>query len=309
LERQKQLQQQGAGQQQQQEQKLEQKQKQEQKLEHKQDMALKQEQVHQQEQDMVLKQQNEYPTVLYLTPQGRYWRDTWALTDYEANERNTTHKQLIVLDLNGTLLCRQSRNVNGLRKVVPRPYLDEFLKFAVDNFAVMVWSSAQPGNINEMLKKTMSPHWERFVRVWDRRFCGLDGSYFYKSNSIKDLARICDGFSLEDSPTRNVYGTYEGYKGICSDKQGHWKLENIIIVDDSESKTALQKDNHVFIQSFEVFNPATKNDGSTDEELLKLKQYLTAYLEQNEPRQSLVSYMKEHPWLEFRNAANTVESQ
>ncbi|KAJ2618127.1 hypothetical protein H4S08_000051 [Coemansia sp. RSA 1365] len=250
-------------------------------------------------------QQKEEPSTLYLAPQTRRWEDTWALADYEANERNTTHKQLIVLDLNGTLLCRGPRVVDRLRSIKPRPYLDEFMDFALENFAVMVWSSTQPGNINEMLRKTLSPHWKKFVRVWDRRFCELDGVYFGKSKSVKDLARICDGFSLEDSPNRNIYGTYDGYKGICSDMKGHWTLENTIIVDDSESKTALQKDNHVFVKPFEILKSIPKVDESTDKELLKLKQYLTAYLEQKEPRQSLVSYLKEHPWLEFRNSVDT----
>ncbi|KAJ2083794.1 hypothetical protein H4R24_000565 [Coemansia sp. RSA 988] len=266
---------------------------------------LEQQQQQQTGQCQELKQSDDESTDLYLAPQSRNWKDNWTLADYEANERNTTHKQLIVLDLNGTLLCRGERIPNKARKVAPRPHLDEFLKFALENFAVMVWSSAQPANINEMMRKTMSPYWKDFVRVWDRRFCELDGQYYSKANSIKDLARIYNGFSLEDSPDRNVHGTYEGYKGICLDKQGHWTLDNIIIVDDSETKTALQKDNHVFVQTFDVFGSSVKNDEPADKELLKLKQYLAAYVEQEEPRPSLLSYLKEHPWLEFRNSPDT----
>ncbi|KAJ1645746.1 hypothetical protein LPJ64_002684, partial [Coemansia asiatica] len=177
------------------------------------------------------------------------WRDDLYLADFAANEERTMHKQLIVLDLNGTLVHRLQK-VGDTRKVVARPGLGEFLNFALENFAVMVWSSAQPASVVSMLKSGFGAHAQHLVRVWDRRFCDMEGKYFSKTKTIKDLSRITDGFDLSQSPNCNVYGTYDGYLGVYPAKQGHWKLEDIVLIDDSESKAALQKENHIFISTF-----------------------------------------------------------
>ncbi|KAJ2846607.1 hypothetical protein IWW36_004270 [Coemansia brasiliensis] len=239
---------------------------------------------------------------VYLVPQDRVWKDEWFHIKFEENERNCAHKELLVLDLNGTLVWRGPRKKNKSRDGYPRPFLNEFLKFAVDNFAVMVWSSAQPASIADMLNKMLSPYHKQFIRVWDRRFCDIEGEYFAKSRTVKDLERIFNGFSLADSPNFNVYGTYNGYTGMCSDAKGKWTIENTVIVDDSASKTALQKDNHIFISPFK--DPLRTNpDGSpADNQLLKLKEYLEGYTAHKEQYPALLDYLKTHPWLEFCNS-------
>ncbi|KAJ2123726.1 hypothetical protein IW147_002319 [Coemansia sp. RSA 720] len=241
---------------------------------------------------------------VYLVPQGKKWRDEWFHINFEANERKSTHKELIVLDLNGTLVWRGPRNQDKSRNGYPRPYLGEFLRFALDNFAVMIWSSAQPASVSDMMNKMLSPYCKEFVRVWDRRFCDLDGQYFNKAHTVKDLDRIVSGFSLGDSPHCNVYGTFNTYTGICSDAKDKWTLNNMIIVDDSESKTALQKDNHIFVSSFE--NPlAIKKDGSpADDELLRFKHYLEAYVSQREQYPNLLDYLTANPWLAYRDSGD-----
>ncbi|KAJ2228777.1 hypothetical protein IWW45_006467 [Coemansia sp. RSA 485] len=222
---------------------------------------------------------------------SRTWHDGMFLADYAANEEHTVHKQLIVLDLNGTLVHRSAK-VDGVRKTKARPGLSAFLSFALKNFAVMVWSSAQPGSIVSMLNSGFGAHAQDLVRVWDRRFCDLDGSYFSKSKSIKDLTRITDGFDLSKSPNCNVYGSYDGYLGVYPPKHGHWKLEDIVLVDDSESKAALQKDNHIFISTFA--------GQQHDFELDILKSYLQGYLDQKDALPHLLEYVKANPWLEYR---------
>ncbi|KAJ1906833.1 hypothetical protein LPJ81_001125 [Coemansia sp. IMI 209127] len=218
-----------------------------------------------------------------------------ALADYAQNECATTYSELIVLDLNGTLLKRSGTKKDKKRLAVPRPYLQEFLKFATENFAVMIWSTAQPSNINNMVSSMLSPYYERFVRVWDRRFCDLNGKYFSNAPSIKDLRKITDGFTLARAPNRNIYGTYNGYLGISSSMKRNWEMNNIILVDDSESKAALQKENHIFISPFEDITGE-----SDDRELLKLTQYLQCYLQNKKQYPNLVAYMSKHPWPEFQ---------
>ncbi|KAI9506534.1 NLI interacting factor-like phosphatase-domain-containing protein [Coemansia spiralis] len=239
------------------------------------------------------------PSSVLLPANRSEWEDKWVLADYAQNERATAHKELIVLDLNGTLLKREKHRKDKTRMAYARPHLPEFLAFAVENFAVMVWSSAQPGNINNMLEGLMSPYYKSFVRVWDRRFCQLDGRYFGKSSSLKDLRRITDGFTLMDSSTRNAYGTYDGYLGICPEKRDHWKMENVILVDDSKSKAAQQKGNHIFISSYD--GPKTNPD---DDELLKFTDYLKGYLARKSEYSDLLSYLSKHSWPEFRTAGS-----
>ncbi|KAJ2394046.1 hypothetical protein GGI23_004840 [Coemansia sp. RSA 2559] len=223
------------------------------------------------------------------------WKDDMTLVDYALNECATTYSELIVLDLNGTLLKRCKANKGKQRLAFPRPYLQEFLKFATENFAVMIWSTAQPSNVNNMVSLMLSPYYERFVRVWDRRFCDLRGNYFSKSPSIKDLRKITGGFTLADAPNRNVYGTYDGYLGVNLSMRRYWEMENIILVDDSESKAELQKENHIFISSFEDITGE-----SDDKELLKLTQYLQRYLQNKKQYRNLVTYMSKNPWPEFQ---------
>ncbi|KAJ1663221.1 hypothetical protein EV178_005195 [Coemansia sp. RSA 1646] len=223
------------------------------------------------------------------------WKDEMILANYMQNESATTHSELIVLDLNGTLLKRSGARKDKRRLAYPRPYLNDFLKFATENFAVMIWSTAQPQNVTNMVNLMLNPYHEKFVRVWDRRFCDLNGSYYSKSPSIKDLRKITDGYTLADSPHRNIYGTFDGYLGISPDMKDHWKMESIILVDDSESKAALQKDNHIFISSFE-----DKTSESDDKELLKLTQYLQSYLQNKEQYPDLLTYLSKNPWPEFR---------
>ncbi|KAJ2374758.1 hypothetical protein IW150_002922 [Coemansia sp. RSA 2607] len=213
--------------------------------------------------------------------------------DYSLNEAQSTHKQLIVLDLNGTLVYRQKRT--GGRLMVPRPGLEEFLDFALKNFAVMVWSSAQPASVLGMLDASFGEHASQLVRVWDRRFCHLDGNYFDKSSTVKDLRRITDGFNLSHSPHCSVYTSYNGYKGVNTENPGQWKLEDIILIDDSESKAFLQKDNHIFISTF---------SGQTyDSELSVLQTYLQKFLDNKDDYPHLLDYIKENPWLDYRKEA------
>ncbi|KAJ2492811.1 hypothetical protein IWW37_001109 [Coemansia sp. RSA 2050] len=161
----------------------------------------------------------------------------------------------------------------------------------------MIWSSAQPFSVNNMLQVFMKQEQKRFVRVWDRRFCGLVGAYYGKARTTKDLLKITEGYSLADSPHKNVYETYKGYLGIAPEMKGHWTLENTILVDDSETKAVQQKENHVHISSFE--------DLSRDDELLRLQHYLEMYVANKGAYPNLVDYLKEHPWPKFRDRASS----
>ncbi|KAJ2884119.1 hypothetical protein H4R27_002316 [Coemansia aciculifera] len=232
-----------------------------------------------------------------LSPAQSAWQDHWTPFDYAKNEAKTKHRQLIVLDLNGTLIKRGPRNNDKSRTGYARPHLLNFLQFILNHFAVMVWSSAQPYSVYNMLQMFMNEQQKRFVRVWDRRFCDLDGFYYGKAQTTKDLLKITSGYSLADSPHKDAYDTYKGYLGIAPEMKDHWTLENIVLVDDSETKAVRQKENHVHVSSFE--------DLRYDDELLKLHNYLEIFIASQDKYPNLVDYLKKHPWPEFRDRTSS----
>ncbi|KAJ2043704.1 hypothetical protein GGI08_007327, partial [Coemansia sp. S2] len=50
-----------------------------------------------------------------LSPAQSTWQDHWTPYDYAKNEVKAKHRQLIVLDLNGTLIKRGPRNSDKTR--------------------------------------------------------------------------------------------------------------------------------------------------------------------------------------------------
>ena len=91
-------------------------------------------------------------------------------------------RKLLVLDLNGTLLIRsaRSRASSGpqLRPVQPRPYMQSFRQylFCADTKAwldTMVWSSAQPHSVDDMVDKVFGATKGELKAVWNRKSLGL----------------------------------------------------------------------------------------------------------------------------------------
>lgn len=91
-------------------------------------------------------------------------------------------RKLLVLDLNGTLLIRspRSRAASGpqLRPVQPRPYMQSFRQylFCVETKAwldTMVWSSAQPHSVDDMVDKVFGTVKGELKAIWNRKSLGL----------------------------------------------------------------------------------------------------------------------------------------
>lgn len=133
-------------------------------------------------------------TVTPPAPQG-------PSSEYIATSNNPSHmltdpssfRKLLVLDLNGTLLHRSARSgKNGprypipgqegfqprLRSVHPRPYLPSFKSYLFhpttkEWLDVMVWSSAQPHSVHDMVDKCFHDEKRHFVAIWARDTLGL----------------------------------------------------------------------------------------------------------------------------------------
>lgn len=122
-------------------------------------------------------------------------------TEYITTSNDSSHlladpassRKLLVLDLNGTLLHRSPHsNKNSprypipgqegfqprLRSVHPRPYLSSFKSYIFHQSTkewldVMVWSSAQPHSVHDMVNKCFYDEKRHFVAVWARDTLGL----------------------------------------------------------------------------------------------------------------------------------------
>lgn len=99
-----------------------------------------------------------------------------------------TQRKLLILDLNGTLVLRSPhtrRNAyqlqgasRPLRAVFRRPYLLTFVDYLFDPrtrewLDTMVWSSAQPHSVDDMVKHCFEGRKEELVAIWARDTLGL----------------------------------------------------------------------------------------------------------------------------------------
>ncbi|BEI95795.1 hypothetical protein CcaverHIS631_0107440 [Cutaneotrichosporon cavernicola] len=157
-------------------------------------------------------------------------------------ERYTTSgpavPKLLVLDLNGALVYRNERGSTS-RTAYPRPFLANFLSYLFGNdpdgrgYEVLVWSSAQPHNVRNMVESTFEPDlyrgvWKtepheekegseeegseregseargegRLLNVWARDKMGLSqAAYRQKVQTVKDLRKVTDEFKAYDEKT------------------------------------------------------------------------------------------------------------
>ncbi|KAL4071940.1 hypothetical protein V8B97DRAFT_1941792 [Scleroderma yunnanense] len=192
-------------------------------------------------------------------------------------------RKLLVLDLNGTLLIRAPRShlpYRGhtsradstatadprLRTVYPRPYIPAFRAylFAPETRAwldTMVWSSAQPHSVDDMVSRTFADYAHELVAVWDRKSLGLtQEQYHRKTTTTKDLSKPWKLLPLGLSPAQLEAGTSTPNRdrkvtNIDTDTGtpssiAHSALTTLLL-DDSPHKAALQPYNHVYIPEYD----------------------------------------------------------
>ncbi|KAI8338088.1 HAD-like domain-containing protein, partial [Chlamydoabsidia padenii] len=171
-------------------------------------------------------------------------------------------KQLLILDLNGTLVSR----LKPTTAFYARPYHDIFFDYIFENFTVMVWSSAQFQNVSNMCR-IFGEHRNKLTLVWDRSKFGLTAKeYHTKTLTIKDLERVWK--ELPD------FGP-----------------ENTLLLDDSPEKTILQPYNHCVVSEFDHKSPVFQSNG--DRELMVVK----SYLEKVQYQDNVCNYIKNHPFV------------
>lgn len=159
------------------------------------------------------------------------------------NERSD---KLLILDLDETLIYATEKELGVSPDfqfdkyfVYKRPYLDNFLLDISNHFAIGIWSSADDTYVTEIVKN-IKPHNVEFEIIWGRSRCSLkrdlnSGNYYFE----KRLAKL---------------------------KKRGFKLQQIIIVDDTPSKSKYNYGNAIYIKEF--------LGDTTDVELKYLHDYL-----------------------------------
>ncbi|KAL5404812.1 hypothetical protein PMIN03_008872 [Paraphaeosphaeria minitans] len=151
----------------------------------------------------------------------------------QAEVRTPPSRKLVILDLNGTLIYRPNSRKQP-RKMIARPFLQQFLAYLFDNFAVMVWSSAKPENVSVLVEIGLDGYRHRLIACWGRDTLGLDPKHYSMNvQCYKNLTRIWASKEIQ----RPEAG-------------GRFDQRNTILIDDSSLKAAAQPHNLLEIPEF-----------------------------------------------------------
>ncbi|KAH9475518.1 putative FCP1 homology domain-containing protein [Psilocybe cubensis] len=232
-------------------------------------------------------------------PREEYLRLSQEPSSYvEAPEKA---RKLIVLDLNGSLLLRSAHQrrlptprqaphsqdqstdpyadptvLRPLRVVHPRPYLSSFITYILHPktkqwLDTMVWSSAQPHSVNDMVDKCFKERRQELKAVWARDTLGLtNNEYHRKTLTLKDLEKPWAELPLvssndpkppsdrpppptSSSPTSDSVslpnGAAESDPPATTSQTTH-SARTTLLIDDSPLKAALQPWNHLVIPEY-----------------------------------------------------------
>jgi hypothetical protein len=179
-----------------------------------------------------------------------------SLQPTHLSSATANREQLIILDLNGTLLARKcGRAKSGSINPTPRPGLRAFLNYIFKHFSVMVWSSARPDNVSLMLKALFTPAEKQMLLAeWGRDTLGLTKFEFNQKVQVyKRLDRV-----------------WEGQYRVAFPMEGKWDQTNTMLLDDSPTKAVGQPYNHVEVSEF----LGTMREVREDRVLINLVGYL-----------------------------------
>ena len=143
----------------------------------------------------------------------------------------TPQNLLVVIDLNGTLLYRPGRHST---KFHARPHAKLFLKYCIETFTVVIWSSARPQNVKAMCE-TIIPHKlrDQVAGIWARdKFDLTMEDYNERIQCYKRLEKVWG--------TPEIAATHPSFK-----YGGRWDQTNTVLIDDSLEKARSEPHNLV----------------------------------------------------------------
>ncbi|KAK6951950.1 hypothetical protein Daesc_006475 [Daldinia eschscholtzii] len=163
-----------------------------------------------------------------------------ALAAYPPFQLPYARKILVVIDLNGTLLYRPSRH--NPTSFVERPHARTFLRYCIDTFKVVIWSSAKPNNVKRMCAQLLNPQQlSRVVAVWGRDHFGLSNDdYNTRVICYKRLSALWADPTVAASHPEFAEGK-------------RWSQADTVLVDDSIDKARSEPYNIIEIPEFEGY--------------------------------------------------------
>ncbi|KAJ5719642.1 hypothetical protein N7493_007220 [Penicillium malachiteum] len=182
---------------------------------------------------------------------------------------------LIILDLNGTLICRKHRKYPPV--FVERHGLTAFLDELCRNYSAMIWTSSKPQTLNAVAQKLFPPgkNKRQLVACWGRDKFGLTArQYNAKLQVYKELEKVWADPEIQATyPTKGAGPLRAGGKFAKKKAKAkaaakrvfppgqRWDQTNTILIDDSKLK-ALSEPYNIF----EI--PEFTNDPNIDETTL-----------------------------------------
>ena len=159
----------------------------------------------------------------------------------------TPRKLLIILDLNGALVCRAGFHGAKHRDLLPRPGLTRFLSWALAHHHVMVWSSATPKSVQGMLRAAVEEDMQhKLIAVWARDTLGIPPEYYSrKVQTYKNLEIVWNHPDIQ--------------------KIHKFSQDDTVIIDDSYDKVLQHPHNHIFIPTFDELAAERDNDTALDQ--------------------------------------------
>lgn len=152
---------------------------------------------------------------------------------------------LIVIDLNGTLLYRPSRMAP--RKFLTRPHARLFLKYCVETFTVVIWSSARPENVKAMCDVILPGNLRtKVAAIWGRdKFNLTQQDYNLRVQCYKRLEKLWEDPKIAATHPSHNFG-------------GRWDQTNTVLIDDSLEKARTEP--HNLIEVPEWFGDLRESD-------------------------------------------------
>jgi hypothetical protein len=158
---------------------------------------------------------------------------------------------LLVMDLNGTLILRHKRSKT---KFIVRANAQKLISHMLVHYTVMIWSSAQPGNVKAITEKLFTPQQrKKLIAIWGRDKLDLSkADYTEKVQVYKKLQKVWNDTGIQSTyPTAAVL-VGVGDAGEADDDKSirKWDQTNTVLIDDSTLKAAAQPYNLVEVPEF-----------------------------------------------------------
>lgn len=180
----------------------------------------------------------------------------------------------MVIDLNGTLLYRPNPRTPTV--FIERPYAKVFLRYCINTFRVVIWSSARPANVDRMVDRLIDPDLRRHViAIWGRdRFNLTEDDYNARTMCYKRLTKLWADPQIAATHPEAAEG-----KG--------WSQSDTVLVDDSLEKARSEPYNLIPIPEFE---------GEVDESQVYILPQVHDYINACARQADVSAYIRSHPF-------------